>query len=226
MKRTIISFLILILMSSFIHAAIANDCKATILDKYAKGKFLVLKKGGIPTMVEKMPGNFGTKSYSMITIKPDGEWKVKSILGVQSDSTNVLEEGALLTVTNIKVKKGVAIYTRTDKAMHYDATGRTTWVGSTKGTGTGHHANIFTFKIPGDWSCEEIAAAIEKYFDVYNSREEMDTPTEIKLGMTVEEVINILGQPKQKASIGNKIKYKYDEWKITFEHGKVVDIDF
>lgn len=226
MKRIIVTLIIFVFVVTVANAAITGDCKASILEKYAKGKFLVIKKGGIPTMVEKMPGNFGTKTYSMITINPNGEWKVKSILGVQSDSTNVLEEGALLVVTKIKVKDNVAIFTRTDKAMHYDASGRTTWVGSTKGTGTGHHANVFTFKIPKDWSCDEINAAIENYFSAYNSREELDKPTEIKVGMTIEEVINILGQPKQKATVGNKIKYKYDDWKITFEDGKVVEIDF
>jgi len=49
---------------------------------------------------------------------------------------------------------------------------------------------------------------------------------EIKVGMTIEEVEKLLGKPKAKAVVGNKVKYKYDDWKITFEDGKIIEIDF
>ena len=32
--------------------------------------------------------------------------------------------------------------------------------------------------------------------------------------------------PKKIAKIGNKLLYKYDDWKITFVDGKVTEIDF
>jgi hypothetical protein len=53
-----------------------------------------------------------------------------------------------------------------------------------------------------------------------------DRPIEIKVGMTIEEVEKLLGKPKAKAVVGNKVKYKYDDWKITFEDGKIIEIDF
>ena len=38
--------------------------------------------------------------------------------------------------------------------------------------------------------------------------------------MTIAEVEKLLGKPKKQATIGNKTKYVYDDWKITFVDGK------
>jgi hypothetical protein len=49
---------------------------------------------------------------------------------------------------------------------------------------------------------------------------------EIKKGMTIEEVESLLGKPLKSAKVGDKIMYKYEDWKITFIDGKVAEVDF
>jgi hypothetical protein len=49
---------------------------------------------------------------------------------------------------------------------------------------------------------------------------------EIKENMTITEVEALLGKPGKSAKIGNQTKYVYDDWKITFEDGKVTAVDF
>ena len=54
-----------------------------------------------------------------------------------------------------------------------------------------------------------------------------ETPSvEIKENMTITEVEALLGLPEKSAKIGNQTKYVYDDWKITFEDGKVTAVDF
>jgi hypothetical protein len=48
---------------------------------------------------------------------------------------------------------------------------------------------------------------------------------ELKLGLTVDQVIAQLGQPITTATAGDKKIYLFKEWKITFTGGKVTDID-
>jgi len=50
-------------------------------------------------------------------------------------------------------------------------------------------------------------------------------PPELKLGLTVDQVIAQLGQPITTATAGDKKIYLFKEWKITFVGGKVTDID-
>jgi hypothetical protein len=226
MRKAIVFLTIVFFGVTLVCGKIAPDCKEQLEGKLEKGKFLVLKVDGIPTMLEKMPGNLGTKTYCMIDIKPNGEWKVSSIIGVQSDSTNVLSKGDILRIMKVKIKKAVKIFTRTDVAMHYDASGRTTWLGSAKRTGTGHHANIFTFKLNKSEGCETLLAKIEKYFDIHDTKEDISKGKEIKLGMTTEEIIDVLGEPEKKADLGTKIIFKYSDTVVTFEEGKVTNIEF
>ena len=49
---------------------------------------------------------------------------------------------------------------------------------------------------------------------------------EIKLGMTFAEVESIFGVPQKKATLGNKVIYKYSDMAIEFVDGKVADVEF
>jgi hypothetical protein len=227
MRKVIFVFVIVFFGVLMTFGQIDSNCIKQIEGKFQKGKYLVLKMDGIPTMVEKLPGNLGSKTYCMININPDGNWKVKSVLGTQSDSTNILNKGDILLVMKLKTsKKSVQIYTRTDKAMPYDAHGRTSLLGSTKGTGTGHHANIFTFKLDKSEGCDTLLTKIEKYFDLYDTKEDIGKGKEIKLGMSMEEITEIMGEPEKKADLGTKVIFKYPDTIITFEEGKVTNIEF
>jgi hypothetical protein len=50
-------------------------------------------------------------------------------------------------------------------------------------------------------------------------------PATISLGQTTDEVIGILGQPKNILDLGAKKIYVYPDLKITFKEGKVTDIE-
>ena len=49
---------------------------------------------------------------------------------------------------------------------------------------------------------------------------------EIKLGMTFAEVESIFGVPQKKATLGNKVIYKYSDMTVVFVDGKVADVKF
>jgi len=54
-------------------------------------------------------------------------------------------------------------------------------------------------------------------------KEECDDK-EIKLGMTIAEVENILGPPATKIDLGEKVLYKYKDMTVEFHDGKVTDV--
>jgi len=49
---------------------------------------------------------------------------------------------------------------------------------------------------------------------------------EIKLGMTFAEVESIFGVPQKKATLGDKVIYKYSDMTVEFVDGKVADVKF
>jgi hypothetical protein len=49
-------------------------------------------------------------------------------------------------------------------------------------------------------------------------------PIEIRVGLTIDQVVAAMGQPERKAKVGNKDIYSYKDMKITFVDGKVTDI--
>jgi hypothetical protein len=52
-----------------------------------------------------------------------------------------------------------------------------------------------------------------------------DTPVEISLGQTTEEVVAALGNPKRIVNLGAKKIYVYSDIKITFTNGKVTNVE-
>jgi hypothetical protein len=49
-------------------------------------------------------------------------------------------------------------------------------------------------------------------------------PKEIKLGMTIADVENIMGPPATKVDLGEKVLYKYKDMTVEFHGGKVTDV--
>jgi hypothetical protein len=49
-------------------------------------------------------------------------------------------------------------------------------------------------------------------------------PKTLGLGMTIDQVIAVLGQPLRIASVGTKQIYSYQSLKVTFVDGKATDI--
>jgi hypothetical protein len=50
-------------------------------------------------------------------------------------------------------------------------------------------------------------------------------PAAITLGQTTDQVVAILGQPKNLVDLGAKVIYIYPSMKITFNNGKVTDVE-
>ena len=49
-------------------------------------------------------------------------------------------------------------------------------------------------------------------------------PTSVTLGMTIDQVVGILGQPQASADLGQKKIYTYGSMKVIFMDGKVYDV--
>jgi outer membrane protein assembly factor BamE (lipoprotein component of BamABCDE complex) len=49
-------------------------------------------------------------------------------------------------------------------------------------------------------------------------------PTSVTLGMTIDQVIGVLGQPQVVGDLGSKKTYFYGNMKVIFTDGKVTDI--
>lgn len=47
----------------------------------------------------------------------------------------------------------------------------------------------------------------------------------LKLGQSADKVVAIMGPPKRKVDLGGKMIYTYDDLKITFENGVVVNVE-
>lgn len=52
-----------------------------------------------------------------------------------------------------------------------------------------------------------------------------NTPTQISLGQTIEEVVGALGNPRRIVNLGTKKIYVYSDLKITFTNGKVSNVE-
>jgi len=50
-------------------------------------------------------------------------------------------------------------------------------------------------------------------------------PATISLGQTTDQVVSILGQPKNIVDLGPKKIYVYPDIKVTFNNGKVTDVE-
>ena len=49
-------------------------------------------------------------------------------------------------------------------------------------------------------------------------------PATVSLGMTIDQVVNLLGQPQVVADLGSKKTYAYGNMKVIFVDGKVTDV--
>ena len=52
------------------------------------------------------------------------------------------------------------------------------------------------------------------------------TSTEIKPGMTTDEVRRAFGPPRSEVVFGEKLRWTYQDMTVVFEKGKVVDVKF
>ena len=65
---------------------------------------------------------------------------------------------------------------------------------------------------------------IARYFSTEKEVAAADDDT-LKLGQSPDQVVSIMGPPKRKVDLGGKLIYMYDDLKITFENGAVVNVE-
>jgi len=226
MKRLLLIVFLTSIFAFLLNGEIDDDCGSKLETLFAEGKFLVLKIDGVPTMVNKTAKNMA-RSYCEIVIESNGEWRKKKQVFDESKSSNVLKKGDILKITESGLNRNdFRIQTETDQAMTYDLRGVVIFTGD-GGAGTGLHANKFIFQFDSDWDCKMIQAAIKEYFDVYDTKDAITQTKEIKMDMTIAEVVGVLGEPLKKADLGaGKLIYKYEDTIVTFQDGKVVNVEF
>ncbi|MFB3904662.1 MAG: hypothetical protein ACE15E_14525 [Acidobacteriota bacterium] len=82
--------------------------------------------------------------------------------------------------------------------------------------------------VAAGWDARLLSFAGERLADAAGLVESVGhpPPKEIRLGMTVAEVEQLLGLPEAKADLGAKVLYKYEDMTLEFMDGKVVDVKF
>ena len=65
---------------------------------------------------------------------------------------------------------------------------------------------------------------IAKFFSTDREVAASDDDT-LRLGQTPDQVVGVMGPPKRKVDLGGKLIYSYDDLKITFENGVVVNVE-
>lgn len=77
---------------------------------------------------------------------------------------------------------------------------------------------------------QQAESASQAESDVLNQAQSSSAPTfsggtqSVSLGMTIDQVVGIMGQPQVKADLGAKKIYTYGNMKIIFQDGKVSDV--
>ncbi len=220
MKKIFILIAVLITAGMVLQASDA-DLKAQLENTYTKGKYLVLKRDNIPSVGVNKVETLGLNNYVHLRINPDGTWKEKKMLGI-SKATSKLKRGDILKIRKNRFKEGsFGIFTHTEQTIiikDRDNDRDPALV----------HYNVFTFKFEGAKDFESIQKSINRYFRVYDTLEEALNSDQvvINMGMSTEEIIDMMGEPHKRANLGSTVKFRYDGMTVIFVDGKVADVKF
>jgi len=234
MKKFLIVLVSIIVGSTFLAAKKprwSEEDTSKFTAKYAVGKILVIKQDGIPTTLlstdkdnaNKSGDGFAMmftkkKTYIPIKIKIDGTWKEKGKVFGSSKSNAVLEIGEILKIVDdIDLGSNVKVEIKTETVKGHEATSK-----------SGICGTRFIFEIGVLDTFEKVDQRILEIFDVFDKIEDIDKKetVELKLGMTIEAVVALMKEPSKKVDLGDMIIYKYDDMVITFQEGKVTNIEF
>ncbi len=185
-------------------------------EKYAVNKFFKIKMPGLLSFVSPK-GSVKSVYYSM-TVDLDCRWGTRKWTPHQWKNT-VFEVGEEVFVSQEVDASGksVEIFITSTKAH---SAGKATAVPCTTA--------MYFEVVPTD-TFDTVLARISKFVDDRDgvAAAANASTKSLKIGMTVEEVVQALGDPKMKADMGGgKIVYKYADMVITFQDGKVSNIEF
>ncbi len=219
--KKIAVFLTVLMICGIAVQAVDTELKAKLEEMFSKGKYLVLKKDNLPSVGVNKLETLGLNNYVHLKVNPDGTWKEKKFLG-QSKATSMLKKGDILKIRKNRFKtESFGIFTHTEQTIiiqDRDEDRDPALV----------HYNVFTFKFEGNRDFETIKKTIDKYFKVFDTLEEAQKGEQIQinLGMTIQEVIDTVGEPKIKANLGGIVKFRYNDMTVIFKEEKVVDVEF
>ncbi len=72
---------------------------------------------------------------------------------------------------------------------------------------------------------EKVEKAVSKVVGLFSSKQAEES-RQVKIGMTVKEIEDLLGKPGNIREIDNKIEYTYKDYRVVFQSGKVIEITY
>jgi len=153
----------------------------------------------------------------------------------RGDYTHEVEPGTILAIYDLKIRDDrIELFCRTVNPHAIER-----GVGAFKDT---YYENVstklrffFNRSVMDSSNLTTVFSTIDEWvkpFDSYDEAIKVGNTVsgafvkEIKLGMTFAEVESIFGVPQKKATLGNKVIYKYSDMTVEFVDGKVADVKF
>lgn len=87
-----------------------------------------------------------------------------------------------------------------------------------------NHETLMVLRESGESTEDSVGDSMPEAEEDEESEETLQA--EITVGMTTDEVREILGEAKKQVSFGGKTLWDYDGFQVVFEEGKVVDVKF
>lgn len=245
MKKLFISVIVFCVVPVLMTAAkakIDSQLSQKLDDYFKEKKFAVLRFGDIPAMPTGK-SVLGDNFYS-IRVKNGGVFKKsKSLLNLGKEANQTLPEGELVSVKAVEVKKkGVYIAVKTVRKLFAGMKdeGKKSFHLKNKydnyGTEFEFHFDKEYLLTYSEKNYDFIIKGIENYLKFFETDSEAmafvssggktTEKAELKTGMTIEEVTEIMGLPEKKLSFGDKTKFVYKDMTVIFESGKVSEVDF
>lgn len=230
---------ILILLASCLPVSAKDKTgEKDFIDRY-KGKFVVVLREGLaggicasgrgPTDIHGRPLPV---PFRVRIAGETAEYKTNAgfgagLIGCGEIAPEPIHKGEVLQVVGVSFRKGaLGIGTKTVNAHQIN-----------RGVGAFEHDSyeqaVAGLEFVDCESTEGCQAAVEKWLKLFDTQEEAakfgNTASgvfvkEVKLGMTFAEVEGALGPPATKASLGDKVLYKYKDMTVEFHDGKVTDV--
>jgi len=208
------------------------------LNAYLSGKhFALLRVGGIPSLP---PGGVLGQGITVL-IHDGGEWRQKTTMGMKRATHTFLEKFELLEINDIDFHgRGITLTTDTFRKLATDKPGKYL-----------HHQTRFKFSFNkltlvqgSDDNLGFIIHCLEKYFHFAATPEEareavpvivppppqpareLPKNIEIRMGMTRDEVEDMLGAPQTREFTGTRMICGYKAFTVIYENDRVAAIRF
>lgn len=208
------------------------------LNAYLSGKqFALLRVGGIPSL----PPSGVLGQGITVLIHDGGEWRQKTTMGMKRATHTFLEKNELLEINDIDFHgRGITLTADTFRKLATNKPGRYL-----------HHQTRFKFSFNkltlvqgSDDNLGFIIHCLEKYFHFAATPEEarkaiprtvppppqpaVDLPQnmEIRMGMTRDEVEEMLGAPQAREFTGTRMICRYKVITVIYENDRVTAVRF